>query len=68
MFRLECKLVRRCMMAVNSDSRWSVYKEIVAESQAKARELFATKKVDPRLHLDLNRCASEGDEIGRAHV
>ena len=48
------------MMAINSNSRWSVYKEIVAESQDKARELFSTKKVDSRLHLDLNRCASEG--------
>src|SRR5664279_4030819 len=49
------------VMHLNSESRWSAYKEIVAESQDKARELFATKKVDPRLHFDLNRCASQGD-------
>jgi hypothetical protein len=33
-------------------------KEVVDESLDKALELFATKKVDSTLHLDLNRLAS----------
>jgi hypothetical protein len=34
---------------------------VVAESLNKALELFATKKVDGTLHLDLNRSASRVD-------
>ncbi|KAK1662193.1 hypothetical protein QYE76_050352 [Lolium multiflorum] len=45
-------------MRINSEQRWSVYKETVAESQDKALELFATKTVDARIELDLNRRSS----------
>jgi hypothetical protein len=45
-------------MRINSEQRWSVYKETVAESQDKALELFATKTVDARIELDLNRPSS----------
>ncbi|KAE8791564.1 hypothetical protein D1007_34022 [Hordeum vulgare] len=38
--------------------RWAVYKEMVSKSLDKAQELFAIKKVDANLHLDLNRVAS----------
>ncbi|KAK1632768.1 hypothetical protein QYE76_007083 [Lolium multiflorum] len=44
--------------AINSEQRWSVYKETVAGSQDKALELFATKTVDARIELDLNRPSS----------
>ena len=44
-------------MCINSEQRWIAYKETVLQSQDKALELFATKKVDGNLHLDLNRCA-----------
>ena len=43
---------------VNSEKRWVAYTETVAESLDKALELFATKKVESSLHLDLNRNAS----------
>ena len=42
-------------MRINSEQRWIAYKETVAESQDKALELFATKKVDDNLQLDLNQ-------------
>ncbi|KAE8797907.1 hypothetical protein D1007_26921 [Hordeum vulgare] len=42
-------------MRVNSDQRSVAYKETVAESLDKALELFASKKVESSLHLDLNR-------------
>ncbi|KAK1611178.1 hypothetical protein QYE76_034851 [Lolium multiflorum] len=45
-------------MRINSEQRWSVYKETVAGSQDKALELFATKTVDARIELDLNRPSS----------
>jgi hypothetical protein len=45
-------------MHINSEQRWVAYKEVVAESLENALELFATKKVDSTLHLDLNRLAS----------
>jgi hypothetical protein len=45
-------------MNLNSDERWSTYKEVLAESQDKALELFSIKKVSSRTHLDLNRSAS----------
>ncbi|KAK1680243.1 hypothetical protein QYE76_041091 [Lolium multiflorum] len=45
-------------MRINSEQRWSVYKEMVAGSQDKALELFATKTVDARIELDLNRPSS----------
>src|SRR4051812_11480295 len=32
-------------MSISSEQRWFAYKEVVAESQDKALELFATKKV-----------------------
>ena len=38
-------------MPLNSESCWSVYKEMVSGSQDKALELFVTKKVDSRVHL-----------------
>ncbi|KAK1650572.1 hypothetical protein QYE76_068377 [Lolium multiflorum] len=50
--------VRWKTMRINSEQRWVAYKEVVAESLDKALELFATKKVDTALHLDLNRLAS----------
>ncbi|KAK1696804.1 hypothetical protein QYE76_013501 [Lolium multiflorum] len=45
-------------MRINSEQRWSVYKETVAGSQDKALELFATKTVDACIELDLNRPSS----------
>ena len=45
-------------MPLNSESCWSLYKEMVSRSQDKALKLFVTKKVDSRVHIDLNRCAS----------
>ena len=45
-------------MCVNSEKPWVAYKESVAESLDKALELFAMKKVESSLHLDLNRNAS----------
>lgn len=50
--------VRWKTMRVNSEQRWVTYKETVAESLDKALELFALKKVESSLHLDLNRNAS----------
>ena len=47
--------IRWKTMRINSEQRWIAYKETVAESQDKALELFATKKVDSSLDLDLNR-------------
>ena len=49
--------IRRKTMRINSEQHWIVYKETVLELQDKALELFATKKVDGNLHVDLNRCA-----------
>ena len=46
------------IMPLNSESCWSLYKEMVSVSQDKALELFVTKKIDSRVHFDLNRCAS----------
>ncbi|KAK1692892.1 hypothetical protein QYE76_009589 [Lolium multiflorum] len=45
-------------MRINSEQRWSVYKETMAESQDKALDLFATKTVDAHIELDLNRRSS----------
>ena len=43
-------------MGINSEQRWLAYKEVVAESQDKALEIFATKRVDvrstPPMHQD----------------
>ena len=47
--------IRWKTMRFNSEQRWVAYKETVAEPLDKALELFLTKKVDSRLHLDLNR-------------
>ncbi|KAK1612711.1 hypothetical protein QYE76_036384 [Lolium multiflorum] len=49
-------------MRINSEQRWSVYKETVAGSEDKALELFATKTVDARIELDLNRPSSPVQE------
>jgi hypothetical protein len=49
------------IMHINSEQRWGAYKEVVVESLDKALELFATKKVDASLHLDLNQSASRFD-------
>ena len=46
--------VQTCALPI-SEQRWQAYKETVAESQDKALELFATKKVVANLELDLNR-------------
>ena len=40
---------------MSSEQCWIAYKETVAESLDKALELFASKKVESSLHLDLNR-------------
>ncbi|KAE8806384.1 hypothetical protein D1007_17437 [Hordeum vulgare] len=45
-------------MRVNSEQRWLAYMDTVAESLAKALELFAIKTNVPNLQLDLNRVAS----------
>ena len=47
--------VRWKTMRINSEQRWGAYKEVVSESLDKALEIFATKKVDESLHLDLIR-------------
>jgi len=54
--------VRWKMMPVDSESRWEAYKAVVLDSQDKSFELFATKKVGARVHIDLNleACASQG--------
>jgi hypothetical protein len=49
------------IMCINSEQRWGAYKEVVAKSLDKALELFAIKKVDGTLHLDLNWSASRVD-------
>jgi hypothetical protein len=46
-------------MKLNSDERWSAYKEVVAESQDNALSLFSTNKVSSRTHLDFYRHASQ---------
>ena len=53
--------IRWKTMRIISEARWLAYKEVVAESLDKALELFATKKVDSSLPLDLNRRASPLD-------
>jgi hypothetical protein len=50
--------IRWKTMHVNSEQPWVTYKETVAESLDKALELFALKKVESSLHLDLNRNTS----------
>jgi hypothetical protein len=51
-------------MPVDSELNWTAYKEIVAASQDKSLELFATRKVGAHLTIDLNRPSSPhvGDE------
>ncbi|KAM0853858.1 hypothetical protein ACQ4PT_050802 [Festuca glaucescens] len=46
------------IMPVDSELNWSAYKEIVAGSQDKSLELFATRKFVARLNIDLNQHAS----------
>jgi hypothetical protein len=46
---------------INSEQHWTVYREMVVESQDKALALFTTKRVDNNLQLDLNRRASPID-------
>src|SRR4051812_35848498 len=55
--------IRWKTMRIFSEARWLAYKEVVAESLDKALELFATKKVDSSLPLDLNRRASPLDSM-----
>jgi hypothetical protein len=50
--------VRLKIMRINSEQCWGAYKEVVAESLDKTLELFATKKVNATLHLDLNLSVS----------
>ena len=45
------------IMPVNSELNWSAYKEMVAESEDRSLELFSTRKIGPRLNIDLNRRA-----------
>ena len=47
--------IRWKILRINSEKRWGAYKEVVAESLDKALEIFATKKVDSALPLDLHR-------------
>ena len=47
--------IRWEMMTLDSESHWQAYMEVVFASQDKSLELFATKKVGARLHIDLNR-------------
>ena len=51
--------IRWKIMPIDSENRWEAYKAVVLDSQDKSLELFATRKVDPRRHLDLNVVASE---------
>jgi hypothetical protein len=46
--------VRWKITHIYSEQRWFAYKEEAAKSLDKSLELFATKKVDSTLHLDLN--------------
>ena len=50
------------MMPVDSESRLEAYKAVVMDSRDKSFELFATKKIGARGHIDLNleACASQG--------
>jgi hypothetical protein len=48
-------------MCINPEQLWVAYTEMVAESEDKALELFATKKVDATLHFELNQHASPFD-------
>ena len=45
-------------MRISSEQRWFAYKEVVAESQDKALELFATKKVDDNMQRSIIPVAS----------
>ena len=56
MLGLKCTFIKK--MPLNSELRWSAYNEVL--------ELSGTKKVDPRLHFDLNWCACPFDT--RSHV
>ena len=53
--------IRWKIMPLDSEFHWEAYKESVLASQDKSFELFATKVVRARLHIDLNRCASSYD-------
>lgn len=53
--------IRWKIMPLDSEFHWEAYKESVLASQDKSFELFATKVVHARLHIDLNRCASSCD-------
>ena len=42
-------------MPIKSDLQWGAYKEIVASSEVKSLEIFATKVKGSLFHVDLNR-------------
>jgi hypothetical protein len=54
-------------MPLNSKLRWKAYKESGLASQEKSFELFSTKNVGARLHIDLNRRASPSDASTLVH-
>ena len=53
--------IRWKIMPIDSENRWEAYKAVVLDSQDKLLELFATRKVDPRRHIDLNVVASASE-------
>ena len=50
-------------MPISCELDWGAYKEMVATSQDKSLELFATKVEVDRLHIDLNQFPSLHDAI-----
>uniref|UniRef100_A0ACD5VUB9 Uncharacterized protein n=1 Tax=Avena sativa TaxID=4498 RepID=A0ACD5VUB9_AVESA len=56
------------IIPINSELNWSAYKKMVVESEDKSLEIFATRKIGARLHIDLNRHASMSSAQGEPHV
>ena len=54
---------RKKKIPIMCELDWGAYKEVVAASQDKSLELFATKVGGDRSHIDLNRCASPHDAM-----
>jgi hypothetical protein len=50
-------------MPIKCEVDWEAYQEMVAASQDKSLELFATKVEVDRLHIDLNKCPSPHDAM-----
>ena len=48
-------------MPIDSKNHWEAYKAVVLASQDKSLELFATRKVGARRHIDLNLEASASE-------